>query len=103
MANKRIIDLKTGKDTVIPLTPDEDAAAAARTAAELVDPVRADIQAQQQLSLETKALVMFKALEKASLAQIDTWVDTNFSGMTAQQRAFLKMVAAGVALYLREL
>jgi len=45
---------------------------------------------------------MFDQLRAASLAQINAWVDANFSTLTAAQRNFLKLLAAGVALILRE-
>lgn len=62
----------------------------------------AERNARGQLVLEARATAMFAALEGASLAQINTWVDNNFSGFTAQQRAFLKLLAAGVGAFLRE-
>lgn len=70
-----------------------------KTAEELA--AEAEEAARKELRTEAKASAMFKALEKASLADIGTWVNTNFPSMDAQQRAFLKMLAAGVALYLR--
>lgn len=70
-----------------------------KTAEELA--AEAEEAARKELRTEARALAMFKALEKASLADIGTWVDADFSTMDAQQRAFLKMLAAGVALYLR--
>jgi len=70
--------------------------------AKKVSAEKADLAEQQKLRTDSKELAIFKALEKATLAEIDAWVDANFSGMTAQQRAFLKMLAAGVASYLRE-
>lgn len=78
------------------MTQQEADAAAAQSAA------IAEAQARNQLMLEAKATAMFAALESASLAQINAWVDNNFSGFTAQQRAFLKLVAAGVGAFLRE-
>lgn len=86
------------------LQTDKDAVAAVIAAHNPLSDSSAQKEAkeQQQLRTETKALAMFKALEKASWADVNAWVDTNFSGMTVQQRAFLKMLAAGVALYLRE-
>lgn len=62
----------------------------------------AEAQDRNQLMLEAKATAMFAALESASLAQINAWVDNNFTGFTAQQRAFLKLLAAGVGAFLRE-
>lgn len=75
--------------------PEADAAAAQAAAI-------AERNARGQLVLEARATAMFAALEGASLAQINTWVDNNFSGFTAQQRAFLKLLAAGVGAFLRE-
>lgn len=102
MANRIEVDVRTGQQSTITLTSDEEADAAARSAAEANDPKRREYVAQKQLLTDAKALVIFRALERASLVDIDTWVDANFSGMSIQQRAFLKMVAAGIALYLRE-
>lgn len=61
-----------------------------------------DAQDRHALMLAAKATGMFDQLKAASLAQINTWVDNNFSGFTAQQRAFLKLLAAGVGAFLRE-
>lgn len=78
------------------MTQQEADAAAAQAAA------ITEAQDRNQLMLEAKATAMFAALESASLAQINTWVDNNFTGFTAQQRAFLKLLAAGVGVFLRE-
>lgn len=59
-------------------------------------------EAIAQLRLDAKATAMFTALENASLAQINTWVDNNFAGMNPTQRAFLKLLAASAGMYLRE-
>lgn len=58
--------------------------------------------ALEQLRLDATATAMFTALENSSLAQINTWVDNNFGGMNATQRAFLKLLAASAGMYLRE-
>ncbi len=61
-----------------------------------------DAQDRHALMLAAKATGMFDQLRAASLAQINAWVDANFSTLTAAQRNFLKLLAAGVALILRE-
>lgn len=61
-----------------------------------------DAQDRHALMLAAKATGMFDQLKAASLAQINAWVDANFSTLTAAQRNFLKLLAAGVALILRE-
>lgn len=92
----------TGETTVVQLTPEEEADAQARTAAEAADPDRLGRIAQAQLRAEAKATAMFAVLQSATLEQIDKWVDTNFAGMTAQQRSLLKLLAAVAGMYLRE-
>ena len=62
----------------------------------------AEREAVKQLQSATKADAMFKALEKANAAQIANWIDTNFSGMTAQQRGLLKLLTQVAAMVLRE-
>ncbi len=61
-----------------------------------------DAQERHALMLAAKATGMFDQLKAASLVQIDAWVETNFSTLNATQRNFLKLLAAGVVLYLRE-
>lgn len=62
----------------------------------------AEREAIRQLAIETKATAMFDTLKAATLAQINTWIDNNFASLTAQQRAFLKLLAAVAGIYLRE-
>lgn len=104
MANKIVIDVQTGEQSVIPLTPEEEADAAARTAAEeaIEAPKRAELAAQQALRAETKATAMFAAIQTATLTQINDWIDTNFPALTVQQRALLKVLTAAAGAYLRE-
>ena len=63
---------------------------------------QAEREAVKQLQSATKADAMFKALEKADAAQIANWIDTQFAGMTAQQRALLKLLTQVAAMVLRE-
>lgn len=63
---------------------------------------QAEREAVKQLQSATKADAMFKALEKADAAQIANWIDTQFAGMTAQQRALLKLLTRVAAMVLRE-
>lgn len=96
------VNVRTGERSIIPMTQAEIDAAAARSAAEASDPKLIEYSARKQLLADAKATAMFTALENASLAQINTWVDNNFAGMNATQRAFLKLLAASAGMYLRE-
>lgn len=62
----------------------------------------AEQSAIHNIRLAAKAGTMFKAIEKADLVQIDAWVDNNFASLNAQQREFLKLMAAVAGMYLRE-
>jgi len=45
---------------------------------------------------------IYNTLKTASFAQIATWVDNNFGGMTVTQRAALTLIIANTAADLRE-
>lgn len=104
MANKIVVDVKTGEQTVVPLTPEEEADALARSAAEeaIEAPKRDERAAIKQLHIDAKATAMYAAIQTATLTQIDNWIDTNFPALNAQQRALLKVLTAAAGAYLRE-
>lgn len=100
---KAVVDKTTGAVVRLPLTPEEEAQADAEELAYLNDPARLARVAKEQLRLDAKASAMFSTLKNATLAEINTWVETNFPGptFTNQQQNFLKLLAAAAALYLK--
>lgn len=73
-----------------------------REAVALAKAARAEAELLEQLRAAAKATPMFTAIKTATLAEIDAWVDANFSGLTVAQRRLLKLLAAVAGLYLRE-
>lgn len=70
----------------------ESAAGVAETAA---------VDSRAALLADAKADPIFDALKTATAAQISAFINTHFAGFTAQQRAFLKLLAQVAALFLR--
>jgi len=99
-----VVDVKTGEQSIVPLTPEEVADAVARTAAEeaVEGPKRAERVEIKKLLVDAKSGAVFKAIEKMTSAQIEAWIDTEFAGMTKKQREFLSMLATAAGAYLRE-
>lgn len=63
----------------------------------------AEQQEQGTLASDLRADAVFTALKTATPAQINTFVNTAFGAMTAQQRAVLKMLVQAAALSIRRM
>lgn len=77
----------------VPDPAETPAEIAARQAAEL------DRQARAVILSNVLGDAVFTALKTKTPAEIDTWIDTNFATLTAQQRLFLKTIAK-ICVYL---
>lgn len=62
----------------------------------------AERKALQQLAIDAKAATMFDTLRTATLGQINAWVDSTYPTLNAAQRNGLKILFAGVGMFLRE-
>lgn len=61
------------------------------------------LEAQKiQLRADAKVDAMFANLQGRTFAEISTYVNNQFGGMTVAQRNFLKILAAAASLYLQE-
>jgi len=91
-------------DTAKTVEPYDYAAEEARQdAAEIVTDAKAAEKSAIAAIRDDAALsAIYNALKTASFAQIATWVDNNFSGMTVAQRAVLTLIIANTAADLRE-
>lgn len=100
MSNKRIINLKTGEDVIVPLTPEEEADAAARTAAEAQAasiPPSAVTMRQARLALLQSSLL---AQVNAAVAAADeaTKITWEFSSEVHRDHPFVATLAAALNL-----
>ena len=74
---------------------------AARVAAQAA--LAAELATQQQLKADVKIDEVFNQLRSATPAQINAFVNSAFSGMTAQQRKVIKMLVQVAAITVRGL
>lgn len=74
---------------------------AARSAAQAAREV--ELAAQKQLKADVKIDEVFNQLRSATPAQINAFVNSAFSGMTAQQRKVIKMLVQVAAITVRGL
>ncbi len=63
----------------------------------------AELTARQQLKADVKIDEVFNQLRAATPAQINTFVNNAFSGMTVQQRKVIKMLVQVAAITVRGL
>lgn len=79
MANKRIINLETGEDVIVPLTPEEEAEAIARSDAEANDPVRLQQAADAVERADAKSVAALAYLANHTNAEIRTFIESNIN------------------------
>lgn len=102
MANKRIINLATKEDAVVPLTPEEEAAALARAQAEeLVEaPRRAILAADNSAKEYAKTDAVIQYLVNHTPAECADYVQANVTDL-ASAKQFLKKVAMALSVLAR--
>lgn len=100
---KRIeVNTQTGASAEIDLTPEEEAEASARTAAEASDPQRLKRAAIKQLAIAANADALMAQLANATLADIWQHVNDTFPALTVAQRKTIAIALAGAAMIFRE-
>lgn len=98
-----VIDVKTGEQSIVPLTPEEEADAASRTAAEIAEnaPREAARQALVAAKAEAKADIIVQYLRDHTPAECAQYVQDNVTDL-ASAKAFLKKVAIVLSVLSKE-
>lgn len=95
------INVKTGEQVVVPLTPEEAAAALARTAAEATNPVRLQQQADAIAHAEAKADTVVQYLRDHTPAECESYVQINVTDL-ASARQMLKKFAVALCVLAKQ-
>ena len=101
--NRIEINVQTGEQTTIELTPEEVAAAEAATLAEQNDPERLKRIAERLAADELKADTKFQNLIEKTPQQAKNWVENNFPSLTQAEQRDLATIVMAVGILGRRL